>query len=244
MEPTKIKGNAPLKTVAVIPAAGAGVRMGGGRAKQFLDFGGRPLLAATLQVFQDCPCIDGIILVVPSGDVEDCRKSIVENYGLTRVKQVVAGGRRRQDSVRLGIEAAGPDYEMVLIHDGVRPLIGPDLVEQIVAEAWTERAVITALPAKDTVKEVTEGGWVERTYERGRVWLVQTPQVFRYADILAAHRRAESEAWDEATDDALLVERMGIPVKVIRGSEDNIKVTTPHDLEMALGLAEKKCTLK
>ncbi|MFH1489917.1 MAG: 2-C-methyl-D-erythritol 4-phosphate cytidylyltransferase [Pseudomonadota bacterium] len=228
-----------MKTAAVIPAAGAGVRMGQGRAKQFLDFRGRPMLAATLEVFQHCPSIDAVILVVPPENVEECRRSIVEAWGLTKVKKVVEGGRRRQDSVRRGIRATGGEFERILIHDGVRPLVRPVLIERIVAEGTHERAVITALPAKETVKAVTEEGFVEKTYDRRRIWLVQTPQIFKYEDILEAHNRALREGWEDITDDALLMERMGIPVKVIEGSEENIKVTTPHDMALAQYLWRK-----
>jgi 2-C-methyl-D-erythritol 4-phosphate cytidylyltransferase len=237
-----VKDNSPdnigIKTVAVIPAAGAGMRMGGDRAKQFLKLEGRPLLALTLEKFQSCPAIDRIVLVSPSEDVDYCKKSIIDKYNFNKVEEVVAGGDRRQDSVRLGIEASEGEYGLVLIHDGVRPFIDTGLIQRAVDAAMKERAVITALPAKDTAKKVGEGGFVIRTYERKLLWLVQTPQVFRYEDIMAAHQKALLEGWDEITDDALLIEKMGIPVKVILGSEHNIKVTTPHDLELARLLME------
>ena len=233
MEKEKIPGNKPLNTVAIIPAAGIGVRMGDGRAKQFLDLGGRSILAVTLDKFQICPAIDSIILVVSSDEVDYCRKEIIDKYHLTKVKKVVAGGNRRQDSVRLGIEASGGDYKLVLIHDGVRPLIHPEMIERIVAAARKDRAVITALPASETVKAIDKNGLVIKTYDRMQIQIVQTPQVFRYEDIIMAHHQAIREGWGEMTDDALLVERIGIPVKIIKGSEDNIKVTTPHDLDLA-----------
>jgi len=229
-----------LKTVAIIPAAGAGIRMGGDRPKQFLDFNGRPLLAVTLEKFQNCPVIDAIIVVAPSDQVDICQKEIISPHRLSKVEKVVAGGARRQDSVRMGIEATEGRYGIVLIHDGVRPLVDPALIERVVEAGRKDPAVITALPAKETVKEVGTDRLVIKTYDRRRVWMVQTPQVFRYDDILMAHRRAHQEGWEEMTDDALLVERMGIPVKVIEGSEDNIKVTTPHDLELACFLSAKR----
>ncbi|MGD9031663.1 MAG: 2-C-methyl-D-erythritol 4-phosphate cytidylyltransferase [Desulfobacteraceae bacterium] len=221
-----------LKTVAIIPAAGTGMRMKNDRPKQFLDLQGRPLLAFTLEKFQVCPAIDSIILVAPQNEVKYCRSEIVERHHLTKVENVVAGGERRQDSVRLGIEASGGDYGLVLIHDGVRPLITHDLIERVVKAAQEHRAVISGLPAKETVKEIDKNAQVIKTYDREKVWLVQTPQVFRYEDILMAHRRAVEEGWEEVTDDALLVEKVGIPVKVVEGPEDNIKVTTPQDLEL------------
>jgi 2-C-methyl-D-erythritol 4-phosphate cytidylyltransferase len=228
-----------LKTVAIIPAAGSGIRMENERPKQFLDVDGRPLLAVTLEKFQVCPVIHTIIPVVPEKDVAYCQSEIVEGHRLTKVAKVMAGGERRQDSVRLGIEASGGDYELVLIHDGVRPLVTPDLVVRLVEAAQKNRAVITGLRAKETVKEIDEDALVVRTYDREKVWLVQTPQVFRYQDILMAHRRALEEGWEEVTDDALLVEKVGIPVKVVEGSEDNIKVTTPQDLELVKFLLER-----
>ena len=220
-----------MKTVAIIPAAGSGVRMGTPQAKQFLDLCGKPLLAVTLEGFQVCSSIDGVILVVPSGDMDYCQKEIVDRYDLEKVRKVVAGGERRQDSVRLGLEATEGQYEWVLIHDGVRPFIDSSLIEVVVKVAQQEGAVITALPAKETVKQVDDNGLIIKTYNRKQVYLVQTPQAFRYDDIMAAHQKALLENWDEMTDDALLIEKMGIPVKVVLGSEKNIKVTTPHDLE-------------
>ncbi len=229
-----------MKTVAIVTAAGAGIRMGGKVAKQFLAFDGKPLLAVTLERFQLCPAVDAVIAVVPSESVGFCKKEIVDVFGLTKVVKVVAGGARRQDSVRAGIEASQGEYGLVVIHDGVRPLVAVGLIERTVEAAKRFRAVIVALPAKETVKEVGGDGLVKRTYDRRRVWLVQTPQAFRYEDILKAHRHALQQGWDDVTDDALLMERMGIPVKVIKGSEENIKITTPHDLDQALFLRTGK----
>jgi 2-C-methyl-D-erythritol 4-phosphate cytidylyltransferase len=223
----------PLTTVAVIPAAGFGIRMKSERAKQFLSLDGRPLLAVTLKHFQECGEVDGVVLVTPPLDVSYCREHIVEKFGLTKVEKVVAGGQRRQDSVRHGIEATEGRYDLVLIHDGVRPIIEEELLKRVIEAGRTHRAVIAALPAKETVKEVDNRREVVRTYERHRVWMVQTPQVFRYPDILKAHLMAQAQGWEEATDDAFLVEKLGIPVTVVEGSERNIKVTTPYDLELA-----------
>jgi len=237
MAKTSTKSN--LKTVAIIPAAGSGIRMQDERPKQFLDVDGRPLVAVTLEKFQVCPAIHTVILVVPQRDVAYSQNEIVERYGLRKVEKVVVGGERRQDSVRLGIEASGGDCGLVLIHDGVRPLVTPDLIVRVVEAAQENRAVITGLVAKETVKEIDEDALVMKTYDRQKVWLVQTPQVFRYEDILMAHRRAVEEGWEEVTDDALLVERLGISVKMVEGSEDNIKVTTPQDLELVRFLLKR-----
>ena len=228
-----------FKTVAIIPSAGAGLRMKGDRAKQFLDLHGKPLLSVTLERFQLCQAVASMILVVPPHDEEYCQKEIIDRYHLTKVAKIVAGGERRQDSVRMGLEASGGDYDLVLIHDGVRPFVDSSLIELVVAIAQKDRAVITALPAKETVKKVDRDGMVIKTYDRQQMWLVQTPQVFRYDDIMMAHQRALSEGWEGVTDDAVLIEKIGIPVKVVQGYEYNIKITTPHDLELAHFLLKK-----
>lgn len=227
------KVSEPSKTAAIIPAAGSGLRMGGEQAKQFLDLDGRPLLAVTVAPFQRCLKIDVIFLVVPTEEVDYCQVEIVERFGFDKVKGVVPGGNRRQDSVRLGLEATNGEYGRVVIHDGVRPLVDEALIEEVLKESSSFRAVICGLPPKETVKEINDGSEVVRTYERKRLWLVQTPQVFRFEDILMAHHKSLHEGWEEATDDSFLVERSGIPVKVIEGAEKNIKVTTPQDLELA-----------
>lgn len=214
--------------------------MGTGRAKQFLDLGGRPMLAVTLEVFQECRGVDAVVLVVPPEDVQTCLREIVEPYKTTKVKKVIPGGARRQDSVRLGIGATEGAYETILIHDGVRPLVSADLVERMLEAAREHRAVVAALPAKETVKEVDGDLFVSRTFQRRDVWMVQTPQVFRYEDIVEAHERALREGWEGVTDDALLMERMGVAVKVVEGSEENIKVTTPHDMDLARFFLERR----
>lgn len=241
--------NQMTKTVAIIPCAGSGVRMGAGRAKQFLEIQDKPILAMTLEKFQACPLIDSITLVVPMADIDFCKKEIVERYKFDKVDKIILGGERRQDSVRFGLEASGGDYELVVIHDGVRPFIDIALIEKAIKATRDNKAIITALPAKDTVKKVNQAGFVTETYERKGIWLVQTPQVFRFKDIMTAHEKAISEGWDDVTDDASLIEKLGIRVKVIPGSEYNIKITTPHDMELASlffaktsGLGDIRCS--
>lgn len=229
-----------MRTIAIIPAAGFGIRMKVEIPKQFLKLDGKPILAMTLEKFNGCSLIDGIILVVPADDVDFCVSEIVEKYCFNKVLKVTAGGKRRQDSVRSGIKAIEGGCDCVLIHDGVRPFVTIETIKNSIEAIKDERAVITAVPAKDTVKKAGKEGYVAKTYERRLLWLIQTPQAFRYDDILNAHKKAEAEAWDEVTDDAMLMEKLGIPVKIIEGSEDNIKVTTPHDLEYAEFLLGKK----
>jgi 2-C-methyl-D-erythritol 4-phosphate cytidylyltransferase len=229
-----------VKTVAIVPAAGAGVRMGAGVAKQFMDLEGRPLLAVTLGHFERCAAVESIVLVVPPDRVVYCRDEMVRKYGLNKVNHVVEGGKRRQDSVRLGLEATQGRYELVLIHDGARPFVGTELINRVIDAASQHRAVVPALPVKETVKEVEDDGRVAGTPERKRFWLVQTPQAFRYEDIFRAHCRALKEDWEELTDDALLMEKLGIPVTVVEGREENIKITTPYDLELARFIMSKQ----
>ncbi len=206
--------------------------MGSDQAKQFVDIDGKPLLALTLKPFQLCQAVDAVIAVVPSNNISSCQKEIIERYHLGKVKKVVAGGPRRQDSVRLGLEAIDGEYDLVIIHDGVRPLITEKAIYRIIDAAKSYRAVISGLPAKETVKEVDSNQEVIGTFDRRRIWLIQTPQIFRYEDILKAHQKALQENWDEATDDSVLVEKLGIKVNVIEGYEQNIKVTTRNDLEL------------
>ncbi len=151
------------KTVAIIPAAGFGVRMGSAGPKQYLELAGRPILAVTLDKFNSCPLIDSITLVVPLETIEFCKKDIVEKYNLHKVDRIIAGGKRRQDSVRMGIEASNKGFDIAVIHDGVRPFVTTDLIERAIDSMKKERAVITAVPAKDTVKKVNEKGLVLKT---------------------------------------------------------------------------------
>lgn len=232
----------PSQVIAIIPAAGSGTRMGLTRAKQFIDLCGKPILAVTLSHFQRCNLVDRIVVAVSQDDVDYCLREIVDRYKLSKVFKVIVGGKRRQDSVRKGIEAVTNCCRWVLIHDGVRPLVTNGLIERVIKAGNDFRAVITGLPVKETVKEADSKGRVLRSIDRGHLWLIQTPQIFRWEDIHLAHQKAIKHDWEEATDDAFLIEKMGIPVKIIRGEEDNIKVTTPQDLDIARFLISKKST--
>ena len=207
--------------------------MGTDVAKQYLHLQDRPILAVTLEALQKCALVDAIVLVVPPEDVPYCQNELVRKFHIFKVEKVVPGGKLRQDSVRMGLEALNGQYEMVLIHDGVRPMVRPDLVESVIQAAIRHRAAIAALPAKETVKAVNHNHQVTATYDREQIWMVQTPQVFYYEDIIKAHREALAQGVTEATDDAFLIEKLGIKVTVVPGSERNIKVTTPHDLALA-----------
>lgn len=218
-----------MKRVAIIPAGGAGRRMGGEISKQYLLLAGIPILAHTLAVFQRSSFVDEIILAVPEGDIAEARRSLVEPYGLSRVKMVIAGGRERQDSVRNALAHVDGGCEVVVIHDGVRPFVTTELIERAIAAAEMYGAASTGLPIRDTVKEVDQTGRIKKTVPREGLWLTQTPQAFRREVILAAYERTLADGF-YGTDDASLVERIGIPVRMIPGDWENIKVTTPEDL--------------
>jgi 2-C-methyl-D-erythritol 4-phosphate cytidylyltransferase len=227
MRKTYTNGELPRERVsAIVVAAGAGVRMGG-IDKLFADVGGMPLLARTLAAFEDCPSVDQIILVASESNLDRCWK-LVRSYGFKKVTELVPGGARRQDSVQQGLDRV-KDSPWVLIHDGVRPFIDDAMVAAGLEAAREHGAAVAAVPVKDTIKVVNADHLVRNTPRRETLWAAQTPQVFRTDVIRAAYR----DAFGDITDDAMLLERLGQPVKVYQGSYENIKITTPEDLDLA-----------
>jgi 2-C-methyl-D-erythritol 4-phosphate cytidylyltransferase len=220
---------------AVIVAAGRGVRMQNVTRKQYLQVVGRPVLVHTLLKFDVCPLIDHICLVVPDDDLDFCRHRLLAGGPIKKTVQFVAGGRYRQQSVYNGLKSLDHKNGLVAIHDGVRPLVDPLLITACIRAAETSGACAPGIPAYDTIKRVSGEGTIEGTVERKGLWLIQTPQVFRYAVITEAHDRALRDGY-VGTDDASLVERLGFPVTLISGSKSNIKVTTAEDLAMAAAL--------
>jgi 2-C-methyl-D-erythritol 4-phosphate cytidylyltransferase len=218
-----------MKVTAVIPAAGSGKRMNS--KKQFLELNGKSVIEITVSVFDECQSIDDIIVVVAKEDVESTKELLKDQK---KVKSVVAGGAERQDSVYNGIEAITPESEedIVVIHDAARPLITKEIISKAVTEAKVSKAVVVGIPSKDTVKTISPENMIMETLDRSSIWLVQTPQVFRYPIIKQAYDRAQKINY-KATDDSKLVERMGISVKMIMGSYENLKITTKEDLAMA-----------
>jgi 2-C-methyl-D-erythritol 4-phosphate cytidylyltransferase len=203
--------------------------MGGNTPKQYLSLGGLPLLVYSLQVFQNLESIREVILSVSESDRDYCWREIVKAFGLEKVTQVVAGGQRRQDSVRNGLAAISNPPDGVLVHDGVRPFIDQKVVRNVIHRAGQTGAAVVAMPIHDTVKRVDVSGLIQETLKREELWQIQTPQVFRYDWLVEAHQQAQQLHWD-VTDDAALIERMGYPVSVVEGSCFNIKVTRPDDL--------------
>lgn len=215
---------------AVIVGAGEGSRMGGGTRKQFTKIDGKPIFAYTIDVFEASPQVEHIVAVVPRDLVEWMKKEVIENYRFKKVHAVVGGGETRQESVLRGLEAVKPKTEFVIVHDAVRPLVNQTLIERVLDAAQKTGAAITAVPARDTVKQV-ESGQVVGTLDRRLLWLSQTPQCFRYDLLLEAHRKAATERLD-FTDDASLVEHYGTKVMVAVGSYANLKITSPEDLPL------------
>ncbi len=227
------------KVTALIPAAGMGKRMGKSVAKQFLTLGDMPMLAHTLLMFQRASEVDEIIPILSKEDMEICLKEIIERYHVTKVKTLVVGGKERQDSVQNGLQKLEKDASIVLIHDGVRPFVTNEMIEEIVDYARKGECVTVGVPLKDTVKEVNEKGFVVHTLERSRLWAIQTPQAFPVKIL----RRAYEDSYKRniyGTDDATLVERAGGMVRVIMGSYDNIKITTPEDLLLAEEILKRR----
>ncbi len=222
-----------MKVIALIPAAGMGTRMGAEINKQYLLLAGKPLVAPTLQVFEDAPFVYDIYVIVPEAEIPYCREQVVERYGFAKVRGIVAGGAERQNSVMNGLKAVSDagDDDVVLIHDGVRPFVTQHILKHAVETALQHDGALVAVPVKDTVKVVSEGR-VMTTPRREELWLAQTPQAFRYPVILAAHEIAEAERY-LGTDDASLVEWLGKEVHIVMGDYRNIKITTPDDLILA-----------
>ncbi len=203
--------------------------MGGATRKQYLTLGGLPLLTHSLQVLQRIESIREIILSVPLQDSDYCWSEIVKPFGLSKVSHIVAGGARRQDSVRNGLMAISDPPDLVLVHDGVRPFLQRDFVERSISCANDTGAAVVAMPIHDTVKRVDSLRIIQETLSREGLWQIQTPQVFRYDWLLKAHQEAQQGNW-EVTDDAALIERIGYSVSVVEGSCFNIKITRPDDL--------------
>ncbi len=213
--------------------------MEGAVSKQYLLLDDTPILIHTLKIFQESPLVDEIFLVVPPDDVTAVREIIGGRHHLFKVTHVLAGGKERQDSVRNGLQAVGEEHDIVVIHDAVRPFVTGELIRLAVEGAKVFPAVVIGVPAKDTVKKVGDGDLVCETLDRNSMWLVQTPQAFQRHVIKKAYEKACADKFT-GTDDAVLVERIGVPVKMIRGSYDNIKITTQDDLLIGEALIKRR----
>ena len=219
-----------METVAIITAAGHGKRMG--RPKQFLKMGGLPMLWWTLSVFQNTKSVQGIILVINPED-----KNKLMNFKFSKMIKVVVGGKERQDSVYNGLKALPEEADLVIIHDGARPFVTPVIIEAAVRQARKKGAIVVGVPVKDTIKLVKPKSLtVNKTVDRDGIWVAQTPQVFKKDLIMLAYQKYGRE---KATDDAMLVEKLGKPVEMLMGSYINLKVTNPDDLVLAEAILRK-----
>jgi 2-C-methyl-D-erythritol 4-phosphate cytidylyltransferase len=221
-----------MKVAAIVPAAGESRRMGGKIRKPFLTLHGVPILAVTLKNLMGCSQIEAFFVCIRIQDKELCCQEVLPHLPPEKRVEWVEGGERRQDSVYNALLRVGADADLIMIHDAVRPFVSSRMLKIAIEETLRWGATAFGLPAKETVKAVDEKGWVVRTIEREGLWNIQTPQTFERLLLQSAYREA-FELSLEATDDASLVERTGTRVKVLLGSPENIKVTTPEDLLLA-----------
>jgi 2-C-methyl-D-erythritol 4-phosphate cytidylyltransferase len=227
----------------VIAAGGKGRRMGPGTPKQFLSLGGVPVLERTIAAFNSLRAVREIVLVVPAGCIPRAR-ALVRRAGFRKVADVVEGGEERQSSVFNGLERCSFRSGVVLVHDAVRPLVGRETIMSVIRAAVRYGASAAGRPVTDTIKIESRdrSGFYARTLRREELWAVQTPQGFMFPLLWEAHRKARSSGF-VGTDDASLVERMGTPVRIVRGTGSNIKITTPDDRKLAeflLGERERR----
>ncbi len=235
---------------AIVLAAGRGTRMGTKEAKQYLEISGKPVVVYALEAFQASPLIDDIILMTDLEHLEYCRTEIVERYGLTKVSTIGAGGRERYDTVWKALctvgdsgrveEDSAPREGIVFIHDGARPFITGEIIERAYEAVRTERACVVGMPVKDTIKLTDTQGGILSSPDRRQVWMAQTPQVFDFPLIYEAFSRQMQGDCRGITDDAMVVEsQMGVRVRMVTGSYENIKITTPEDLVVAEALSRR-----
>ena len=224
-----------MKVGAIIPAAGRGKRIGASVPKQFLEIQGRPLLHHTLTVFASCKLIDYVVLVMPRADVDEMGEDWLNKYEI--VRKVVVGGEQRQDSVYNGFSSLEEGTDIVVVHDGVRPFTTPQMITATVEAAQQHGAAITAIPVSDTVKQAADG-FVKQTVSRDGLWRVQTPQAFQYGLLQQAFKKAKKDSY-YGTDEGSLVEYLGERVKIVPGSELNIKITRKEDLVLGESLLSR-----
>ena len=221
---------------AIIPAAGSGSRMGLDHPKQYHLLAGTPILVHTVRLFVHSSVIDQVVVVVPTDRVDSTTR-LLQKYNLTGdAMQIIAGGRRRQDSVKAGLDALGAETDIVLVHDGARPLLSSDLIHKCCDAALRYGAAIAAVPVKDTLKKGTPDNRILHTVDREDLWQAQTPQAVRLSLLLDAYAIAGNR---DVTDEASLLELSGVEVHLVEGSETNLKITRPEDLIIAEKIMQK-----
>ena len=208
--------------------------------KPYLNLGDEPILVHTIGVFDRNPVIDTISVIVDDTDLEFCQSSVIAPNAFQKVGDLVVGGPTRQASVFNGLESLPTDVDCVVVHDGVRPFVTDEVIFACIEAADEWGAAVAAVPVKDTVKVASADGFIVDTPDRDTLWAVQTPQAFRASVLLDAHALAQRKGVT-ATDDAMLVERLGFKVKIVSGSDSNLKITTPEDLIFAEALKREAC---
>lgn len=234
-----MKMDKSYRTAAVVLAAGSGKRMNAGVKKQYMEIAGRPVLYYSLKAFEES-FIDEIVLVVSQDEIEQVQESYVNQYGFRKISCIVSGGKERYHSVACGLQAVHQDCDFVFIHDSARPMLTQEILQRAYRAVQEEEACVVGVPSKDTVKIADEQGYVSVTPNRSLVWNVQTPQVFSYPLVHCAYEKLlqkEQEllaAGVQITDDAMVVEYLARhKVKLVEGSYENIKITTPEDVQIA-----------
>ena len=214
----------------VIVSAGRGSRMKADINKQFLKLKGKEVIAHTIDKFYNNKNIDEIVVVVKEDEADFFRRNIIDKYGYKNIK-IAFGGKERQDSVFNGLKAVNERCDIVLIHDGARPFVTDEIIKNSIECAKKNKCVIVGVPVKETIKIINKDNEVCDTPNRSTLWSIQTPQVFEYLSIIKAHKIAKEKSY-YGTDDSMLMEYLGYNVKVIEGSYNNIKITTPEDLKI------------
>jgi 2-C-methyl-D-erythritol 4-phosphate cytidylyltransferase/2-C-methyl-D-erythritol 4-phosphate cytidylyltransferase/2-C-methyl-D-erythritol 2,4-cyclodiphosphate synthase len=229
-----------MRTTAIVLAAGEGRRIGGNTSKIFLPLAGRALLLRTLDRVFAARAIDNVVVVVAAHEIGRCESLLRSDAAFRGLPWLVQdGGATRRQSAKRGLEKIAAGTDLVMIHDGARPFVSAGLIDRCVDVAAEKSAVVVGLPARDTIKFVSQDRWIQSTPERSLLWEVQTPQVFKRELILEAHARADEDGL-EVTDDALLVERLGKPVFIIEGERTNLKITVPEDIWVAEALIREQ----
>ena len=234
-----------IKTAAIVLAAGQGKRMQSAVAKQFLLLNNEPVVCHSLRAFEESD-VETIILVTGADEIQYCKEEIVEKYGFKKVSAIVAGGKERYHSVYEGLCALSGVLDadgIVLIHDGARPMVTQDIIVRTIETAKEYGACVAAMPVKDTIKVADPNGFAAATLDRSTLWQIQTPQTFAYNLVYGAYKKLLSdESYQKGiTDDAMVVESMhGGCVKLVEGSYENIKVTTPEDMIVAESFLKRR----
>ncbi|MCX8030885.1 MAG: 2-C-methyl-D-erythritol 4-phosphate cytidylyltransferase [Thermodesulfovibrionales bacterium] len=244
----EMKNRVKKNIIVLIPAAGSGKRFGETKNKPFFKFLDKPLLLWSLQSFQKITDVAEILPIVKKQDIEKTHK-LIRSFKITKAKNIIEGGKERQDSIYNALLTIKPHTDIVIIHDGVRPYLSPKLIKKMLNELIMSNqsidGIITGVPVKDTIKRIeknfiqgSEEIFVEKTLNRDLIWAVQTPQIFNFEILLSSYQKAYGENY-YATDDSSLIERYGGKVKIILGSYKNIKITTPEDIKIAEALLKK-----